>query len=152
MPLGIPNVRKKETDIRLRYYFCCYKLTFDQNLSFLFYLLYLEHLMIVHETKPGKKKKCYFKHRFCFLKFNLFFYQTRFLFLPIFLLFLNLKIINNMNNFNAMKIACTCSECSSQLNGYRMLAKRTVRTHVLMDRYRNRGFFLFFSGNTNVLM
>lgn len=48
-----------------------------------------------------------------------------------------------MNNFNATKIICTCSECSNHPNGFRMLAKRTVRGHELIDRVRNRGFFYF---------
>jgi hypothetical protein len=58
-----------------------------------------------------------------------------------------------MNNFNATKVICTCSECSNHPNGFRMLAKRTVRGHELIDRVENRGFFvLFFNRNPNVLM
>ncbi|EIE85838.1 hypothetical protein RO3G_10548 [Rhizopus delemar RA 99-880] len=43
-----------------------------------------------------------------------------------------------MNNFNATKIVCTCSECIKHPNGYRMLAKRTKYNRANVKKKQNQ--------------
>ena len=57
--------KKKEIDIRLGYYIFFYKLTYDQYLSFLFYLLCLWHLVYSMKQNKGEKKRSCFSAIIC---------------------------------------------------------------------------------------